>query len=319
MLAQELNDKLISAIREKLPPGANIANRLMDMLCIGREAVYRRLRGEVPFTLSEAALICHKMNISLDSIAGGDTGFAVVDVHFVKNQESLSAYRDTLGYFLHSYTKLGNDPAAQLHAACNSLPFMIYLGFDNLSKFILFKWLYQRGALAPGVTYGDFELPTDLLKLHRQYVAAARNINHGSCLFDYQIFEYLIGDLRYFSNIGLLSRDNIEALKGDFRAMLDELEGIAVKGRFSNGREFHLYVSSVNFDSTYCIVSGESSRLAFLKICGANMVSSTEMKLFEQLRVWIESLRKFSTLISQSGEMQRVMFFNRQRSLVENL
>ncbi len=320
MLTQELNNNLIEAIRDKLPPGANIANRLMDMLFIGREAVYRRLRGEVPFTLSEAAVICRKMSISLDSVAGGgDKGFAVVDVHFGKNQESISAYKDTLNYFLRSYMQLGGDGSAQIHAAANSLPFMLYLGYDNLSKFMLFKWLYQRGALAPGLGFCDFEVPTDILKLHRQYIEAVRNINHGSCLFDYQLFDYLIGDLRYFSNIGLLRRENMDVIKEDISVMIDELESIAVKGCFQSGKEFQLYISSVNFDATYGIVSGENARLAFLKICGVNMVSSTEMKLYEQLRVWIESLRKFSTLISQSGEMQRIMFFNRQRTAIANL
>ena len=35
----------------------------MDTLCIGREAIYRRLRGEVPFTLEEAALISRKLGV----------------------------------------------------------------------------------------------------------------------------------------------------------------------------------------------------------------------------------------------------------------
>lgn len=320
MLAQELNNSLISAIRDKLPPGSNLANRLMDILFIGREAVYRRLRGEVPFTLSEAAVICRKMNISLDSITGGgDRGFAVVDVHFAQNQESLNSYRDMIGYLTRSYAQLNSDGTAQLHAACNALPFMFYLGYDNLSKFLLFKWLYQRGALVPGSGFGDFDLPEDIRNLHHQYVTTVRDINHGSCLLDYMTFEYLIGDLQYFSNIGLLGKSGMDQIKQDLVALIDELESIAVKGYFPSGKELQLYVSSVNFDCTYGYVSGEHTHLAFLKICDVNLVSSTEMKLYEQLKVWIESLRKFSTLISQSGEMQRITFFNRQRAAVAKL
>ena len=33
----------------------------MDTLYIGKEDVYRRLRGEVPFTLQEAALVSRKL------------------------------------------------------------------------------------------------------------------------------------------------------------------------------------------------------------------------------------------------------------------
>lgn len=54
MITDQLNTGLISAMKEKLPQGTNLANLLMDILYIGKEAVYRRLRGEVPFTLAEA-------------------------------------------------------------------------------------------------------------------------------------------------------------------------------------------------------------------------------------------------------------------------
>lgn len=46
--------------KEKMPTGTNLANTLMDILYIGKEAIYRRLRGEVPFTLAEAAVISRK-------------------------------------------------------------------------------------------------------------------------------------------------------------------------------------------------------------------------------------------------------------------
>ena len=47
------NANLIEAMKEKLPLKGQLADMLMDTLYIGKEAVYRRLRGEVPFTLHE--------------------------------------------------------------------------------------------------------------------------------------------------------------------------------------------------------------------------------------------------------------------------
>ena len=52
MITNELNTGLVNAVREKLPSKDNLANALMDILYIGKEAIYRRLRGEVPFTLT---------------------------------------------------------------------------------------------------------------------------------------------------------------------------------------------------------------------------------------------------------------------------
>lgn len=46
MITNELNTGLVNAVREKLPSkDINLANALMDILYIGKEAIYRRLRG----------------------------------------------------------------------------------------------------------------------------------------------------------------------------------------------------------------------------------------------------------------------------------
>ena len=48
--------ELINQMKERIPPGHNLANYLTDTLYMGKEAVYRRLRGEVAFCgLSQAA------------------------------------------------------------------------------------------------------------------------------------------------------------------------------------------------------------------------------------------------------------------------
>ena len=57
MPLEKLNAALIGAIQNSTPEYTNAAAILTDKLNIGREAAYRRLRGEVPFTFGEAARI----------------------------------------------------------------------------------------------------------------------------------------------------------------------------------------------------------------------------------------------------------------------
>ena len=73
-MKENFNAALIRAIRETAPSGENLANALMDILCIGKEAVYRRLRGEVTFTFEEAGIIAHHYSLSLDRITGTVSG-----------------------------------------------------------------------------------------------------------------------------------------------------------------------------------------------------------------------------------------------------
>ena len=54
-------NELIIAMKERIPKGQNLANSLADILYMGKEAVYRRLRGEVAFTIDEVALLSKKL------------------------------------------------------------------------------------------------------------------------------------------------------------------------------------------------------------------------------------------------------------------
>ena len=54
-------NELITAMKDRLPPGQNLANFLTETLCIGREAVYRRLRWEAAATSDGDAQISCKL------------------------------------------------------------------------------------------------------------------------------------------------------------------------------------------------------------------------------------------------------------------
>ena len=93
MTTYNYNSELIKAMNEKLPNGTNLANTLIDMLYLGKEAVYRRLRGEVPFTLAEAATISQKMGVSLDKLAGTNADSnAIFDLNIIRQTDPLETY-----------------------------------------------------------------------------------------------------------------------------------------------------------------------------------------------------------------------------------
>ena len=88
-------NELITAMKDRLPPGQNLANFLTDTLCIGREAVYRRLRGEVAFTIDEVAQISCKLGISIDQIIGNHLYNRVTfDMNLLRSANAIESYYD---------------------------------------------------------------------------------------------------------------------------------------------------------------------------------------------------------------------------------
>ena len=123
MTTYNYNSELIKAMNEKLPNGTNLANTLIDMLYLGKEAVYRRLRGEVPFTLAEAAMISQKMGVSLDKLAGTNVySNAIFDLNIIRQTDPLETYYSIVDNYVKIFRDLNHDPSSELCTSSNMIP-----------------------------------------------------------------------------------------------------------------------------------------------------------------------------------------------------
>jgi hypothetical protein len=78
-------------------------------------------------------------------------------------------------------------------------------------------------------------------------------------------------------------------------------------------------VSQINFEATYSYLETSTLQLSLIRVYSINSLTTQDVQMFQSLKEWIQSLKKFSTLISESGEMQRIQFFNQQREIIDAL
>ncbi|MCC8062381.1 MAG: hypothetical protein LIO68_03955 [Rikenellaceae bacterium] len=320
MLAETINNELIEAMREKLPEGVNLAGLLMDTLYIGKEAVYRRLRGEVPFTLAEAATVSRKMGISLDKLLGAAfNGNALFNLNIVQHGDPMETYYTILSGYVETFRKLENASYSELGTSSNIIPQTSYLKYDALAKFRLFKWLYQHESADFTKCYEETVLPQKLLDRQKEFVSCAQQVKSTCHVWDKMMFQHLVNDIKYFAGVHLISDENVRLMKQELLELIDELEGIASKGQFASGNDVQIFISNINFEATYSYLESGPLQLALIRVYSINSITSHDPEVFCSIKAWIQSLRKFSTLISQSGEMQRILFFKRQREIVAEL
>ena len=304
MMINELNTGLIEALKEKLPPKTNLANLLMDTLYIGREAIYRRLRGEVPFTLEEAALISRKLGVSLDKIVGVSFGAnAVFDLNVVDHDDPFNAYFTILSRYVKIFRAFQDDPTTALGTSSNTIPQTLYLKHDLLSKFRLFKWMYQNKHIQCN-HFENLKIPEKLVDTQREFVSLTQYIHSTDYIWD---------------NIHLISCEDIQRIKEELLVLVDELEELAMRGKTEAGNSVRIYVSHINFEATYSYLETSSLQLSMIRVYSINSITTQDTEMFNSLKDWIQSLKKFSTMISESGEMQRIQFFNRQREIINTL
>lgn len=314
------NSELIKAMKEKIPSGVYLANTLIDMLYLGKEAVYRRLRGEVPFTLAEAAIISQKMGVSLDKLVGTNMNAnAIFDLNIVRQNDPLETYYSIVDNYVRIFREIKDDPMSELCTSSNMIPQTFYLKYELLSKFRMFKWLYQFEKIDIDNHFEDIEMVDKLLERQREFVRESQEFNRTEYIWDDQLFVYLINDIKYFASVHLISHEYVQKLKKELLQLLDELEEIATRGTFKTGKEVSIYIANVNFEATYSYIASSSYHVSLIRVFAINSFASHDEAVFKSVKEWIHSLKKFSTLISQSGEMQRIKFFKTQREIIEGL
>lgn len=243
MTTYNYNSELIKAMNEKLPNGTNLANTLIDMLYLGKEAVYRRLRGEVPFTLAEAAMISQKMGVSLDKLAGTNVySNAIFDLNIIRQTDPLETYYSIVDNYVKIFRDLNHDPSSELCTSSNMIPQTFYLKYELLSKFRMFKWIYQFEKIDIEKHFEDIEIVDKLLEKQREFVRESQEFQHTEYIWDNKLFIYLINDIKYFASVHLISQEYVQKLKKELLQLLNELEEIATRETFKTGREVCIYI-----------------------------------------------------------------------------
>ena len=318
-MKDNVHNTLLNAIKDKVLPGTNVANLLTDILFIGKEAAYRRLRGEVPFTLEDVAIISKAIGISIDSVIGQNDAaqmpFQLILVKHVNPSLVDYTHMDQAVKMLHN----SRNQSRELGLSANMLPQHLFLKHHHLTKFFLLRCLYQWEGLDNVESLKDITITQRQADIYQRYREEFSYISYSYYIWDHFIFLYLVNDIKCFSRINFISQEDVAALKEELLILVDEMELLASKSINESGSKTEFYLSAVNFENTYAYLQLENSKFSFIKAFTLNSTVSQDKDVCDRLKKWIESLKRLSTLISESGEIQRVQFFKEQRELINTI
>lgn len=312
----------LDALKEKVPSRVELTNVLVDLLYIEKESVYRRLRGEVPFSFAEIALIANHYGISLDNIVS-DTLSSKSRPYQLKlldfanpSEKDYVMMREFLG-ILREITTLSQSI---IFESTNLIPFGLYAKYNCISRFYLMKWMYQGEEVADLKKMKDVAYPDKVSRFMGEHWAGLRQIKETYYVLDPLIFEYLVTDIKYFHDISILSDHDVACLKKDILDILNELEVLATSGCYPDtGNKVSLYISCINFDTNYWHIESDKHQISLIKVFVLNNMASLDPNVLSRMKRRLDSLRRSSTLISVSGERERIEFFEKQRTLIAAL
>ena len=317
----KLQQNLISLIRERVPKEKNLANYLAEKLMLGRESVYRRLRSEIQFTFDEIATLSLDLGFSVDNLIGTKkTENALFNIHILKqSSECLNLYNTKMLEYRQLFLEMNKNPHTKIHMSINSIPYYFHINYENLSRFRSYKFLHQIQKIGINDKFMDFKLPDEILETHRLFYQDIQKIPDVTIIMDNNIFWSAAKDIEYFYRRGLLNENDLRVLKDELLDVVDMLEEMATKGVSRSGAKVSMYYSSIDLEASYVHFESGENNLAQVRVFSISAIDTYDERLCRLQKEWIESLKKYSVLISKSGEIQRFEYMNKQRGYINKI
>lgn len=320
MMKNNIVNELIVAMRERIPKGQNLANYLTDTLCMGKEAVYRRLRGEVAFTFDEIALLSSRLGISIDQIIGSHlTNRVTFDMNLLRTQNPLESYYEILDRYQQISDFVKGDSSTEIYTASNLLPFTLYSSYEYMSKFRICRWIYQNGQIKTPNSLSEMQIEDRIVNAHKKLSESVRQCQKIYFIWDTNIFYSFVKEIKYFASLNLISEDDVVHLKNELCQLLTVMESLSNKGEFGNGKKVYFYLSNIDFEATYSYIQKKDFQISLLRVYSINSMDSQSQHICQMQQKWIQSLKRHSLLISGSGEAQRITFFQKQQTIIDTL
>lgn len=309
---------LVDAFMECVPETKRLVDILMDILDLNKESVYRRLRSEVPFTFDEIYTIVHYLGISLDHIIAVYNKETVpFNFHMHKSSDPVNIYTEIMNMNLELLTKINEAAMARVDLVLNRLPFAYALPFENLAKFYYYKWYYHTQNVPSNFYFKDFIVPEQIKEVQNKYVVINANLGCDiTILMDNNLFLSMIKDINYFVNRGLITESEQAVFQQELLQCIDLIEDVANRGVNKGGVIVNTYISSVDLEPSYVYIEYDNKVCIHYWTSSAEIFSSYDAEMCERQRVWIQSLKKYTTLITRCNAHWRTEYFDKQRTYV---
>lgn len=311
----------VKKVVETIPSHIKPVDYLMETLDISRVSVYRRLNGELPFSYDEVIILSEKLGFSLDDILYTNT-----------NEEKgiflFQHYRDTnpQEYFLEVLKSIYQNLKEQNKAtnrmailSINNVWLVYVLGFDHLLKFYYYRWLHQFSFNSYRLVYSEISLSSEIIELSHQIRTEVQLLKNNIFVADKKLFFSIIEDVQYYYRRNLFGEKELLEIKNDLQNLIEYTAAHVAKGRNDAGESRSFYLSSVNLYSNGLYAEYDNSFQSFFYGFNINPFKTNNENICSSHKKWLESIKKYSILMTASNEALQIEFFNKQLGYLADL
>ncbi|MCH2233593.1 MAG: hypothetical protein MK078_05010 [Crocinitomicaceae bacterium] len=323
---KDIQEQLLDGVRMQLKEGEKLAAVLQDTLFLSADAVYRRIRGDVPFSIFETKTICEKFNLSFDEYGTFKRG----KVNF------LYTPLNTIGLNFTTYLEGIRDGLKQakqlkdvnLIMCVNDTPLFQLFNLPHLTRFKFFFWAKTYLGIEE---YKNEKFKRE--KIDKQTLAVgieAHNIYNSIPTTEIYGPETLRGTLRqikyYFDSqqfedpsYALELLDNLQVLAEHMRKQCEIGRKFAAGNEPpSSGNEFYMYSNDTYIaDNTY-VIDWDGGSAVYFSHNIMNYLNTTDPYYITESKFVLDKLKKNSSIITEDNAKERERFFSSIEKTIQN-
>ncbi len=318
-------DKLLTAILEQYPSKNEGIEALSELLQVGTDPIYKRLRGETMLNAHEVALLARHFKISLDQLVFEDTSLSLFDFN---PQKAETASIDSFLSNIYEKTEMvAALPNSYVYYASADIPFLYIMGIPELISFKFYVW----GTTIWNLDYMQ-ETPFSFDLIPQESIEKSLKINEiynsfpTTELWGLSSFDNIINQIEYFVNCqGFKNPEDPLLIMDKLQELIQRISVMAEFGIKDNSRsqnnsagQFNLYQNELLYSNTLIYIDSDSVQTVMASFGDPYFLTTLDKKICYLTKDWFQNLIQKSNSLSNQAERNRKSFFYQLEKLVAN-
>lgn len=310
-------DYLFRRIKELVPEDVPMVDAISEILHLSSDSAYRRIRGETPLVLEEALILCRHFRLSFDQLKETGNG-SILFQNFSINNKSYS-YEQYLKELVGLVKKINECSKKEIVYLSKDVPIFHNFYFTPLIAFRYFFWM-KSIVQHPDYAHREFDfncISPEIEALSKELIKGYIQIPSTE-IWNTECINSTISQIEFIKDSGLFASEaDIKAVYESLEESILHIKAQAEAGKkFMPGEEnqkagagFRFFYNRVVLGDTTILVSANQKKSAYLNYSVLNYMVTMDEQFCEQCEKDLTNLMKRATLISQTGEKQRNIFF----------
>lgn len=311
-------DFLFQRIREIIPQHISLVDAISDILNVSNDSAYRRIRGETPLVLEEAYRLCNHFQLSLDQSLNVKNNSTLFQTNYIN-----SSYYTFENYLNDLYQQVKHIEGF-IHKEIFFLTKDLHIFANMLSMpFFAFRYFFWNKSIIASKEYATKAFNPDCLSPETKALAEEMAKTYSRIpsteIWNSEAVNSIIFQVEYYKEIGIFSSAaDIKIVYDSVEETLYHLKEQAEWGvKFMPGenpsmkkQNFRFFYNRVVLGDNTILVTTDHIKTVYLNYNVLNYMVTRDERFCSNTYQEIETLIRRSTMISDTGEKQRNIFFN---------